>query len=210
MVNALIISNIILWIAVVALGLMVFALTRQIGVLYERVAPAGALMMNKKLSPGEPAPALEVVDINGQLTSVGGVSKTNRSQLLFFISPTCPVCKTLLPVVKSAGKSEDDWLEVILASDGEEAEHREYIKTHELENYTYVSSELLGVNYGVSKLPYAVLIDEAGNLVTMGIINSREHLESLFESKELGVPSIQAYFEKTTVNVQENNSNELV
>ena len=30
----------------------------------------------------------------------------------------------------------------------------------------------------------------------MGIINSREHLESMFEAKERGVASIQEYVEK--------------
>ena len=46
--NILLISNLILWVFVIGLTVIVFALTRQIGVLYERVAPAGALMMNKK------------------------------------------------------------------------------------------------------------------------------------------------------------------
>ena len=47
--NILIVSNLILWVFVIGLAFLVFALTRQIGVLYERVAPAGALMINKKL-----------------------------------------------------------------------------------------------------------------------------------------------------------------
>ena len=57
-------------------------------------------------------------------------------------------------------------------------------------------SELLGKTYGVSKLPYAVLIDEQGNIASMGIINSREHLDSLFEAKERKVASIQEYMNK--------------
>ena len=43
MVEALVISNIVLWVLVIALALLVFALTRQVGILHERVAPAGAL-----------------------------------------------------------------------------------------------------------------------------------------------------------------------
>ena len=38
MVEALVISNIILWIVVIVLALLVFALTRQVGILFERVA----------------------------------------------------------------------------------------------------------------------------------------------------------------------------
>ena len=43
------VSNGILWLAVIALAVMNYALLRQIGVLYERVAPAGALMVNRSL-----------------------------------------------------------------------------------------------------------------------------------------------------------------
>ncbi|MBT8445538.1 MAG: hypothetical protein KJO38_00240, partial [Gammaproteobacteria bacterium] len=102
-------------------------------------------------------------------------------------------CKTLLPMVKSAASSESDWLDVVFASDGEDEAHREYVREHDLAGYRYVSSEILGKTYGVSKLPYAVLIDEQEKLASLGIVNSREHLESLFESKERGVASIQDY-----------------
>jgi methylamine dehydrogenase accessory protein MauD len=193
MVEALIISNILLWIVVVIMSVMLFALVRQIGVLYERVAPAGALMINQNLKVGGEAPSLDLQDIDGGLITVGGVPENKKSKLIFFVSPTCPVCKTLLPVVKSATKSEKDWLDFILASDGENNDHKGYISEHKLESFTYISSEILGRSYGVSKLPYAVLIDEQGKIASMGIINSREHLESLFESKERGVASIQDY-----------------
>ena len=44
----LVVSNIVLWIGFLAMVVVNLALARQIGVLYERVAPAGALMMNQK------------------------------------------------------------------------------------------------------------------------------------------------------------------
>jgi len=52
MMNALIVSNLLLWLVVIAMGVVIVALLRQIGVLYERVAPAGALMLNKTLRVG--------------------------------------------------------------------------------------------------------------------------------------------------------------
>ena len=45
----LVVSNILLWAAVIGLGIVNYALLRQVGVLYERVAPAGALMVNRTL-----------------------------------------------------------------------------------------------------------------------------------------------------------------
>lgn len=189
----LVLSNIVLWITVIALSLVVFALTRQIGVLYERVAPAGALAMNQNLEVGQLAPELTLQTIATSLLDIGGVKADGKSQLLFFISPDCPVCKTLLPAIKSAAKAESGWIELILASDGHNQDHQGYIKQYGLESFSYVVSEILGKTYGVAKLPYAVLIDEQGKIASLGIINSREHLDSLFEAKEHNVASIQDY-----------------
>lgn len=190
--NIIVISNAVLWVAVIGLSLLVFALARQVGVLYERVAPAGALMVNQNIKVGMSAPTLELIDINKNTTVITGEG-VGRAQLLFFLSPTCPVCKTLLPALKSAEKSEKSWLDLTLASDGPESEHVTFIEKYDLKKYPYVLSERLGKTYGVAKLPYAVLIDNEGKVASMGIINSREHLESLFESMELGIESIQQY-----------------
>jgi hypothetical protein len=38
-----------------------------------------------------------------------------------------------------------------------------------------------------------VLIDDAGKLSSTGLVNTREHLESLFIAKESGVSSIQQF-----------------
>jgi methylamine dehydrogenase accessory protein MauD len=43
----------------------------------------------------------------------------------------------------------------------------------------------------VGKLPYAVLVDADGVVRAKGLVNTREHLESLFEAKERGVGSLQ-------------------
>ncbi|HYQ52750.1 MAG TPA: methylamine dehydrogenase accessory protein MauD, partial [Pseudomonas sp.] len=42
-------------------------------------------------------------------------------------------------------------------------------------------------------LPYAVLIDQAGTLRAKGLVNSREHLDSLFETVHLGSATLQHY-----------------
>ncbi len=195
--DLLLISNIALWVVVVVMAVIIYALVRQIGVLYERVAPAGALAMNKVIEVGQAAPELSFQTIDAQMVAVGG-AREQKSQLLFWVSPDCPVCKSLLPGLKSAAKAEADWLDVVLASDGAELDHQSIIDEYSLQQFPYVVSELLGKSFGVSKLPYAVLIDEVGNIASMGIINSREHLESLFEAKERKVASIQEYMKQKT------------
>ncbi len=192
--TALLISNIVLWIVVAGLLVVVLALTRQLGVLHERITPVGALMLNKGLTVGEQAPTVEVEDLAGTRVRVGSPRTDGKSTLLLFVSPTCPVCKSLLPIVKSSGKDERGWLEIILASDGDPNEHREYVRANGLGNVPYVVSAPLGMTYQVSRLPFAALLDEAGILRARGLVNSREHLDSLFEAKRLGVASLQEYF----------------
>jgi methylamine dehydrogenase accessory protein MauD len=192
--NPLVISNLVLWVLVLVLAAVLLAVVRQLGVLHERITPAGALMLNRGLTVGEAAPALAVTDLAGQVLQVGATRADGRSTLLLFVSPTCPVCKTLLAAVKSSRKDERDWLDVILASDGEVAEQRAFVRDQGLEAIPYVVSAALGLAYQVSRLPFAALLDENGVLRARGLVNSREHLESLFEAKRLGVASLQEYF----------------
>jgi len=192
--TALAVSNVVLWVLVLALAGVVLALTRQLGVLHQRIAPAGALMLNRGLTVGEPAPMLELAALDGRELKVGAVRDDGRSTLLLFVSPTCPVCKTLLPAVKSSRKDERSWMDVILASDGDAAAQREFVRTQGLEEIPYVVSAALGLAYQVSRLPFAALLDERGVLRARGLVNSREHLESLFEARRLGVGSLQEYF----------------
>jgi methylamine dehydrogenase accessory protein MauD len=189
--DALLISNVFLWLVVLALLLVVWALARQIGVLYERVAPMGALMIDQGPKVGDAAPSFSLTSIAGGMVSIGG--QLGRGQLLFFLSPTCPVCKKLLPVIRSIATSEKAWLDIVLASDGELLQHKAFYEKADLSAFPYVLSTELGMTYQISKLPYAVLIDEHGAKRGKGLVNSREQLESLFVAKETGVASIQEF-----------------
>lgn len=197
MTEALLVSNAVLWIVVVVLAGVVVALARQVGVLYERVAPAGALMLGRGPAVGEAAPVVAAPVLGGGTVEVGGRSADGRRTLLFFVSPTCPVCKTLLPVVRSLVRAERGRLRVVLASDGPLEEHEAFVRTHELDDFPYVLSPTLGITYQVGKLPYAVLLDGEGVIRSKGLVNTREHLESLLEADERGVASIQDYLRRS-------------
>ena len=192
---SLLVSNTVLWALVVALSVVVLALARQVTLLHERVTPVGALMLMKGLAVGEAAPVIGAEDLNGRAVRVGGKRDDLRSLLVMFVSPTCPVCKQLLPVLKGSRRDERDWLDIVLASDGDLGKQRAFVAAQGLEAFPYVVSAELGRTYQVNRLPFAALIDPDGTLRARGIINSREHLESLFEAKRLGVASVQEYLE---------------
>ena len=71
--EALMVSNVLLWIAVLVLLVAVIALSRQIGILYERVAPMGALVMDTGPKAGDLAPAVAVLELGQGLYRRGGV-----------------------------------------------------------------------------------------------------------------------------------------
>ena len=195
MSDALLVSNVVLWIAVLVLAAVVVALVRQIGVLHERLRPAGALTLAAGAQVGAAAPVVPATDLDGVAHAVGAPAENGRDTLLFFLSPSCPVCKAQLPAVNALAGAGSRRLRVLLASDGPRAEHEAFAARAGLA-FPYLLSAQLGVAYGVGKLPWAVLIDAAGVVRAQGLVNTREHLESLFEAKALGVASIQEWAER--------------
>lgn len=185
-------SQILLWVVVIVLAVLVAALARQVGILHERIAPAGALTLHQSVTVGDHPTPVTLKALDGAAITVGG-ARAGRSQLLFFAAPDCPMCKSLLPVLRSARRAEADWLDVVLAGDGDAGGYARMMAEHDLADAPLLLSESLGRSFGVSKLPYAVLLDEAGRVAALGLVNSREHLESLFEAKERGVASLQDY-----------------
>jgi methylamine dehydrogenase accessory protein MauD len=190
-ITAILTSNVLLWIVNVALLLTVIALARQIGVLYERIAPVGALTMDHGPKVGEAAPVFTLAGLGGGQIAIGNA--TGRSQLLFFLSPTCPVCKKLLPILRSLSQHERATVDVVLASDGAIDEHRHFYQREKLAPFPYVLSTDLGMKFRISKLPYAVVIGPTGLISAKGLINNREQLESLLIAQEMGVASLQDY-----------------
>jgi len=189
--DGLMVAFALLWVLVIALSIAVFALARQVGILFERIAPMGALMTDSGPAVGSHVTRFDLIALDGRAVAVGAPSA--RSQLLFFVSPTCPVCKKLLPILSSVAAAENAWLDIVLAGDGDAAVHRAFVKQRRLEKFPFVLSQELGLSFRVSRLPYAALIDGAGIVKAKGLINTREQLESLFNAKDLGVPSVQSY-----------------
>ena len=191
METALIASNFLLWLLVILLLVIVFALARQIGVLHERVAPVGALMPMNGPKIGERVELIKAQALDGTSMTIGEGMDDNI--LIYFLSPGCPVCKSLLPVVQEI-ETQEPGFQVRYASDGETTSaHERYATEHGIPVSNYLLSRELGISLAVNKLPFAALINRDGVLRARGLVNNREHLESLLAADELDVSSLQEY-----------------
>lgn len=194
MLLSLLVSTVLSWIVILLLGVAVLALARQVGVLHMRVAPAGALTTAAGPAVGSSAAAIPATTIDGTATTVGGHKHGTPLRLLMFVSPSCPLCKGLIPMAKSFAR--DERVELIFIGDDDAAATREMIAQQGLAGYSFINGPEVGQAYEVAKLPYAVLMDEHGTILSKGLVNSREHLESLVIAHEMGIRSVQDYIGK--------------
>lgn len=183
------------WLVIVGLAVMLLGVARQVGVLHRRLGPAGALMTSAGAKVGDKGPEFELPSMDGTTIKIGGANASKKSTLIAFVAPDCPVCSSLIPIYKSIAATEKNSVDLIFASDEAISGHQAYRTDKAIENFPYVLSTELGMAFEIGKLPYAVLLDEEGVISSQGLVNSREHIESLFEAKRLELDSIQDYFE---------------
>lgn len=191
MLTGLIVSQVVSFVLILLLAVALLALARQVGVLHMRVAPAGALTTAGGPAVGATSQAVATTTLDGTKVSIGGHAHGTPLRLLMFVSASCPLCKNLIPMAKSFARDERVAL-TFVGDDTVEAQ-RAMIARHGLEAYPFVNGPEVGQAFAVGKLPYAVLLDEHGVVLSKGLVNSREHLESLVIAHEMGVHSVQDY-----------------
>ncbi|MDT0508315.1 methylamine utilization protein MauD [Novosphingobium sp. MMS21-SN21R] len=195
--TALIVSQVISWLVILGLVLTLLALARQVGVLHMRVAPAGALTTSGGPAVAGKGPAVPARTLDGKDVIVGGPAKSVPLRLLMFVSATCPLCKGLIPAARSF--AHDERVELTFVGDDHATAQRGMIAQHGLEAYRFINGPEVGQAYEVGKLPYAVLLDAEGTILSKGLVNSREHLESLVIAHEMGIATVQDYISKLKV-----------
>ena len=95
-------SYVLLWIAVLALGLAVLVLLRHIGVLHARLGPQGVHHAGEGPATDRPAPPVGWFDYDAPLT------------LVAFTAPGCELCMALRPSLHALARDRDDLaLEVV-------------------------------------------------------------------------------------------------
>jgi len=166
-------------------------LLKRVRTLYRKIAPLGAL------APTNPAtrtlPAHSTTTLANSPLTIGGPNPTGRSTLLLFVSGTCLVSKKMAPIAADFSRSEHLTLHY-LGDDTPEAQ-RAALQTLSIPAENFINDPTIGRTLGVDRVPFAALIDDTGIIIARGLVNSREHLESLLSVQETGHTSIQSYLD---------------
>jgi methylamine dehydrogenase accessory protein MauD len=179
-------SYIALWILAVFMLSGLVVLAHLLGILYQRVPGKPAKLGVAGPDIGARLQPVEYLDAFGRMVSVP--PRSGKSLLLFFIAPSCSTCAQLLPVIKSLKHSERDELEVVLVSTNAEiAPAQDFLRRNGAEDVPLIASHLFLRIYKVFTSPYAIVFDHIGIVRAKGLVNTREHLESLFEAKDRAV-----------------------
>jgi methylamine dehydrogenase accessory protein MauD len=122
---------------------------------------------------------------------VGGPTTLDGLRLLLFVASDCPICKRVVPIARKLARAES--LTLVLIGDGALAPLRAMRERLDIADLPFVHGAEIGVALHVGKLPYAVLIDSRSVIRAKGLVNSREHLESLLVANETGHATVQAF-----------------
>ncbi|MFJ9631814.1 hypothetical protein ACIRU8_29360 [Streptomyces sp. NPDC101175] len=171
------------------LFVVLLALTREVGRIQVRLGPLGASMADAGPRTDDLAPVFDgLTDQEGRSVSVGG--RRARPQLVLFTSTTCTMCLGLMPGVSRLAELSGEF-EVLVVSDGTEAEHRTFL---ELSGITaavgYVSARHVGTAYQVSGTPYGVALSADGRLLGKGVCNRLRQVEELLSTLGVDVPRV--------------------
>lgn len=188
--SALLASQSLLWIVVGVLVCVVLALARQIGLLHERIAPVGALITDAGPAVGQTVPRFDMRTLGGVPAAVGGPVEGGL-RLLLFVAADCPVCKRIVPLAQRVAQAEAVGLTLI--GDGLPKALLDMRQRLGIADVAFVHGAEIGLALQIGKLPYAVLLDERSVIRAKGLVNTREHLESLLAAHETGHASVQSF-----------------
>jgi methylamine dehydrogenase accessory protein MauD len=184
-----------LWLLVVLLLGAFAVMARQVGLLHRRIIPTGARMTNAGPQVGEVIPSRTIRDINGRHLSLGGASA--KPSLVTFLSVGCDSCSSLAPALRSLWRHERNQIDFLIVSlTGTEEENRSFAESHDLIGMPYVLSGQLAREFKVLTPPYSIFLSAAGEVMSKGIVNRLEHLESLLNAAEMHEPSMESYMSK--------------
>lgn len=190
--TAVIYTQAVLWLIIFGIAAVTTVMIGRVRAFYRRVAPLGALVPTKAAADHLNATTLR--NLAGETVIIGGIRQNRQTQLLIFVSGSCPVSRKMVPIAKSFARRER--LSLMFCGDDTLDEQKHTVETLGIPPSTFINDNIIGRDLGVDRLPFAALLSTTGAVQARGLVNSLEHLESLLNTQKTGYSSLQDFMTK--------------
>jgi methylamine dehydrogenase accessory protein MauD len=178
------VSYIVLWILVLAMGVLILLLYRQLGIMYLGSAEG---VSRDGLAKGTQAPDFSVTDQYGHLQRL--INYRGRPTLLLFGSPHCSPCRTLLPQLHDWAAAHPD-VGVLWLNAASPEESLKFVSdtgaTIPVAPYPPEGNSNLLDTYRVRVTPFSFLLDENGVIRAKGLVNTKAGLDLYYKELKTG------------------------
>jgi peroxiredoxin len=118
------------------------------------------------LPVGAPAPHFALETLQGELLSLDTLLAGSKPVLLFFVSPTCAPCKSLLPQVSHWEREFSAWLTIAVLSRGTLKENQAKMAKYDLRHLLLQGETEVADEYQARWTPAAVLLNRDGRIAS--------------------------------------------
>jgi hypothetical protein len=167
-IQVLLVSHLLLWVAVIVEGIIVVALMRQVGTLLLRVGTSSAFEDDRGPLVGDDAPWLP------EIGTAGGAGLL----VLAFLSTTCGACDLLARALTTVSRGYADRLEVVAVTREGDANSSGWARKVGL-RVPVVASPVAFDDYQVSGTPYVYIVGPDRRIKARGGANHLDQLENM-------------------------------
>ncbi|MFD2171481.1 TlpA family protein disulfide reductase [Tumebacillus lipolyticus] len=170
----LVISNIVLWICMIALIACFFYLARMVGDFLNRFRIKDGKLDRTTLKVGQQSPFFRLIDQRGEMVRLP--APENRYTAILFKNSSCGTC---LDITTKLAQLSDHYfsMRLVLIDEGEEPEAKAVLP----EGISLSYSSDVFQSYFVDKVPMLFIIDPNGVIVHFDYIDNYLHMVSLLE-----------------------------
>lgn len=171
--------------AVVAEGIAILALAREVGMLSRRLPPAPALESEEGPGVGNPLPPIELVELStgSRRHMEGGLQ---RPGILLFLSSRCTVCVALLDELDGVIADWPDMELVPIMNSPSIAEARSIYDRGRYRGPLFLDNGSAMAAIGIATTPRSLVVGVDGLVRAQGVVNNREMIGSLVEGNVRG------------------------
>ena len=175
------VSYVVNWVLLLALGIFCIAILRQLGLLYVRLGGSlGALQTADGPELGASLPVTSVHDSFGVVRSL--LPEAGHHKLLVFMSPTCEICDPMVPHMPAFSRSLRSHAEMLVMMTSEDTSGK--FSSWKPGAPQMVIDQSVAEMLVLPAMPYAIVVDDQGHIVSKGVFNDMVQLESLLNEAE--------------------------